>query len=152
MKKIIAIALALVLVLALCGVASADFAPNGPVSMIVAYKAGSGTDNTARILAKYAEKYVGQTLVIENVEGGSGSIGWSQLAAADPDGQTIGFINLPNFSSSIVNDNGGLRDVVADSCKAVNRVGAHVIDDGAAEVRQVDETDGLAVGIGSGKL
>ena len=106
MKKIIAIALALVLVVALCGVASADFAPNGPVSMIVAYKAGSGTDNTARILAKYAEKYVGQTIVIENVEGGSGSIGWSQLADADPDGQTIGFINLPNFSSSIVNEMG----------------------------------------------
>jgi tripartite-type tricarboxylate transporter receptor subunit TctC len=91
---------------ALCGVAHADFAPNGPVSMIVAYKAGSGTDNTARVLAKYAEKYVGQTIVIENVEGGAGSIGWSQLADADPDGQTIGFINLPNFSSSIVNEMG----------------------------------------------
>ncbi len=106
MKKIIALALCLMMVFALCGVASADFAPNGPVSMIVAYKAGSGTDNTARVLAKYAEKYVGQTIVIENVEGGSGSIGWSQLADADPDGQTIGFINLPNFSSSIVNEMG----------------------------------------------
>ena len=93
MKKIIALTLMLVMMLALCGVAHADFAPNGPVSMIVAYKAGSGTDNTARVLAKYAEKYVGQTIVIENVEGGSGSIGWSQL-------------NLPNFSSSIVNEMG----------------------------------------------
>lgn len=106
MKKILALALVLVMVFALCSVAHADWAPNGPVSMIVAYKAGSGTDNTARILAKYAEKYVGQTIVIENVEGGSGSIGWSQLADADPDGQTIGFINLPNFSSSIVNEMG----------------------------------------------
>ena len=106
MKKILALALALVMVFALCGVAAADFAPDGPVTMIVAYKAGSGTDNTARVLAKYAEKYVGQTIVIENVEGGSGSIGWSQLADADPDGMTIGFINLPNFSSSIVNEMG----------------------------------------------
>ena len=106
MKKILALTLVLVMVLAICGTACADFAPKGPVSMIVAYKAGSGTDNTARILAKYAEKYVGQTIVIENVEGGSGSIGWSQLADADPDGQTIGFINLPNFSSSIVNEMG----------------------------------------------
>ncbi len=94
------------MVFALCGVAAADFAPDGPVTMIVAYKAGSGTDNTARVLAKYAEKYVGQTIVIENVEGGSGSIGWSQLADADPDGMTIGFVNLPNFSSSIVNEMG----------------------------------------------
>ena len=106
MKKILALALALVMVFALCGVAAADFAPDGPVTMIVAYKAGSGTDNTARVLAKYAEKYVGQTIVIENVEGGSGSIGWSQLADADPDGMTIGFVNLPNFSSSIVNEMG----------------------------------------------
>ncbi len=57
------------------------WAPNGPVTMIVAYKAGNGTDVTARILAQYAEKYVGQTIVIENVDGGSGSLGWSQLAA-----------------------------------------------------------------------
>ncbi|MCR5089973.1 MAG: tripartite tricarboxylate transporter substrate binding protein [Oscillospiraceae bacterium] len=106
MKKILSITLALVMVLALCSAACADWAPDGPVSVIVAYKAGSGTDNTARILAKYAEKYVGQTLVIENVEGGSGSIGWSQLADADPDGMTIGFLNLPNFSSSIVNEMG----------------------------------------------
>ena len=106
MKKIFALALVLCMIFALTASAYADFAPNGPVSMIVSYKAGSGTDNTARILAKYAEKYVGQTIVIENVEGGSGSIGWSQLADADPDGQTIGFINLPNFSSSIVNEMG----------------------------------------------
>lgn len=106
MKKILALVLALVMVFALASVACAEWAPTGPVTMIVAYKAGSGTDNTARILAKYAEQYVGQTIVIENVEGGSGSIGWSQLADADPDGQTIGFINLPNFSSSIVNEMG----------------------------------------------
>lgn len=106
MKKILALALALCLVFALASTAFADWAPDGPVTMIVAYKAGNGTDNTARILAKYAEKYIGQTIVIENVDGGSGSIGWSQLAAADPDGMTIGFINLPNFNSSIVKELG----------------------------------------------
>ena len=124
MKKYFALVLALCMVFALCAcgqsaapaatpapaaseapAAPAEpeaWAPNGPVTMIVAYKAGNGTDVTARILAQYAEKYVGQTIVIENVDGGSGSIGWSQLAAADPDGMTIGFMNLPNFNSSIV--------------------------------------------------
>ena len=81
----------------------AAWAPDGPITMIVAYKVGSGTDNTARVLTKYAEKYIGQTIEIENVDGGSGSDGWSQLAAAEADGMTIGFLNLPNFSSSIVN-------------------------------------------------
>ena len=87
-------------------VSTEGWAPDGPVTMIVAYAAGNGTDVTARILAQYAEKYVGQTIVIENVDGGSGSIGWSQLAAAEPDGMTIGFMNLPNFNSSIVNELG----------------------------------------------
>ena len=82
---------------------SAAWTPDGPVTMIVAYKVGSGTDNTARVLAKFAEKYIGHPVEIENIDGGSGSDGWSALAAADTDGMTIGFLNLPNFSSSIVN-------------------------------------------------
>ena len=113
MKKFLALMLALCMVFALCacGGGSAKttegpFAPDGPVTLIVAYKAGSGTDGPARILAQYAEKYIGQTVVVENVDGGSGSIGWSQLAAADPDGMTIGVMNLPNFNSSIVKELG----------------------------------------------
>jgi tripartite-type tricarboxylate transporter receptor subunit TctC len=114
MKKFFALMLALCMVFALCacgggGAAKANdgpFKPDGPVTLIVAYKAGSGTDGPARILAQYAEKYIGQTVVVENVDGGSGSIGWSQLAAADPDGMTIGVMNLPNFNSSIVKELG----------------------------------------------
>lgn len=129
MKKYLALILALCMVFALCAcgsqpeaeapaedaaqapaedaaVSTEGWAPDGPVTMIVSYAAGNGTDVTARILAQYAEKYVGQTIVIENVDGGSGSIGWSQLAAAEPDGMTIGFMNLPNFNSSIVNELG----------------------------------------------
>lgn len=126
MKKYISTALALVMLLSLaaCGGAASSAAPASSaatpasstvapeastgwtptenVSMIVAYKAGSGTDNTARVLSAYAEKYVGKTLVIENLEGGSGSIGWTALASAKPDGYTLGFINLPTFASNIV--------------------------------------------------
>lgn len=42
------------------------------VKIIVAYKAGSGTDTGARLLANSAKKYVGQTLVIENKPGADG--------------------------------------------------------------------------------
>ena len=110
-----------------------EFKPDGPITMIVAYKAGSGTDNTARVLAQYAEKYVGQTIVIENVEGGSGSIGWSQLAGADADGMTIGFLNLPNFNSSIVNDMG---TYTVDSFKAICN---HVTETSIVLVRSDDD-------------
>ena len=145
MKKYLALVLALCMVLALCacGAKPAEapaaeapaaeapaaeapaegWAPDGPVTMIVAYKAGNGTDVTARILAQYAEKYVGQTIVIENVDGGSGSIGWSQLASAEADGMTIGFMNLPNFNSSIVKE-----------------LGTYTTDDFAAICNHVTET------------
>lgn len=112
---------------------SAAWAPDGPVTMIVAYKAGSGTDNTARLLAEYAEKYVGQSIEIENVDGGSGSAGWSQLAAADADGMTIGFLNLPSFSSSVVN---GLGDYTGDDFRAICN---HVTETSIVVVRASDE-------------
>lgn len=81
---------------------SAGWTPEENVTMIVAYKAGSGTDNTARVLSQYATKYVGKTIVIDNQEGGSGSIGWTSLANAKPDGYTLGFVNLPTLCSNIV--------------------------------------------------
>ena len=79
------------------------WAPTEPINVIVAYKAGSGTDNTARVLmTPYGDRYTGQTCVIDNQEGGSGSIGWTALAQAKPDGYTLGFVNLPTLCSNIV--------------------------------------------------
>lgn len=101
---------------------SANWKPNGTVTMIVAYKAGSGTDNTARVLTSYAEKYVGQTLVIDNKEGGSGSIGWTALAKAKPDGLTLGFINLPTFCSNIIDGLGSYK------VESIEPIANHVIE------------------------
>lgn len=84
-------------------------------------------------MQQYAEKYVGQTIVIENVDGGSGSIGWSQIAAAAPDGMTIGFMNLPNFNSSIVKGLGTYT--TADFAAICN----HVTETSLVLVRADDE-------------
>lgn len=150
MKKFLALLLALAMLLTLAACTKTEtkqpdnqgeenntqtdgWAPDGPVTMVVAYKAGNGTDVTARILAQYAEKYVGQTIVIENVDGGSGSIGWSQLASAEPDGMTIGFMNLPNFNSSIVK---GLGTYTTDDFAAICN---HVTETSLVIVRADDE-------------
>ena len=77
----------------------AAWKPTKDVKVIVAYKAGSGTDTGARLLTNSAKKYVGQTLVIENKPGADGKIGWTELAKSKPDGQTIGFINLPTYTT-----------------------------------------------------
>lgn len=165
MKKILALVLALCMVFALCacgqkapaesqapaeseapaeGEAPAEttgWAPDGPVTMIVAYKAGNGTDVTARILAQHAEKYVGQTIVIENVDGGSGSLGWSQLAEAEPDGMTIGFMNLPNFNSSIVKELGTYT--TADFTAICNHVTETSLVIVRADEDRFEDIDGL---------
>ena len=95
--------------------------PRKNVNVIVAYKAGSGTDNTARVLMKYAAQTVGRPLVIQNLEGGSGSIGWTALAQARPDGYTIGFVNLPTMCSNIVEQLGDYKiDDFVPICNHVN--------------------------------
>jgi tripartite-type tricarboxylate transporter receptor subunit TctC len=73
--------------------------PEKPISMIVAYAPGGGTDLVARALAPYIEKYLGggAKIVIINRTGAGGEIGFTALAAAPADGYTIGFVNTPNL-------------------------------------------------------
>ena len=55
MKRFVCAVLALALALCACA-AFAEWKPEKAVTMIVAYKAGSGTDTTARVLSEYATK------------------------------------------------------------------------------------------------
>ncbi|CAN0274867.1 unnamed protein product, partial [Chrysoparadoxa australica] len=74
--------------------ASAQSWPDGPVTMIVPWGAGGGTDATARMIASLLEAEIGVPVPVENRTGGSGVIGHSAIADADPDGQTIGVATL----------------------------------------------------------
>ncbi len=71
--------------------------PDQPINMIIAYAPGGGTDIAARLMIPFIEKYLGEGSKINviNRPGASGDIGFSALAAAPPDGYTIGFINTP---------------------------------------------------------
>ncbi|MCX8133629.1 MAG: tripartite tricarboxylate transporter substrate binding protein [Roseococcus sp.] len=71
--------------------------PERPVTMIVAFAPGGGTDVAARALARFMERELGQPVVVQNRAGAGGEIGWTELARARPDGLTIGFINTPNI-------------------------------------------------------
>ena len=109
MKRIIAFALCLIIMLVLYSIASADFIPTSPVYMVVGFEADSSTDKASRLLADYAEKYIDQIVVVENITGKSGGNGWTHLAKADTDGLTIGVLNLPVFNMSIVNKMGAYK-------------------------------------------
>ncbi len=76
--------------------------PEKPVEMIVPYGAGGSTDVLARLIAKYGEKYLGQPMVVVNRPGAGGQIGFSAIAAAKPDGYTIGWVNSGILTSPIV--------------------------------------------------
>jgi len=71
--------------------------PERPLTMVLAFPAGGGTDVAARPLARIMERYLGQAVVVTNRPGASGEIGFTELARARPDGYTIGFINTPTI-------------------------------------------------------
>jgi tripartite-type tricarboxylate transporter receptor subunit TctC len=83
---------------ALAPVAARAAYPEQPIKMIVAYGAGGGTDLVARVMAPYIAKYLGNnaSVVVLNRPGAGGGIGFTEVANAQPDGYTIGFINTPN--------------------------------------------------------
>ena len=86
-------ALAGVLALAL-GPAQAQTYPDRPLTLLVPWGAGGGTDAVARMLASLMEKELGQPVNVVNRTGGSGVVGHSAIAAAAPDGYTIGMITV----------------------------------------------------------
>ena len=68
--------------------------PARPVTVIVPWGAGGGTDATARIVAALLEKDLGQPFNVVNRTGGSGVVGHSAIASATPDGYTIGMMTV----------------------------------------------------------
>ena len=71
--------------------ANAQDYPKRPITIVVPYAAGGGTDSIARDLAKLMSDKLGQSVVIENKGGGGGTIGSSSVAKANPDGYTLLF-------------------------------------------------------------
>jgi tripartite-type tricarboxylate transporter receptor subunit TctC len=63
--------------------------PSRQIRMICSYPAGGQTDLLARAFGEFISRQVGQTVVIENKAGASGSIGAAEVARAEPDGLTI---------------------------------------------------------------
>jgi tripartite-type tricarboxylate transporter receptor subunit TctC len=68
--------------------------PERPITLIVPWGAGGGTDATARIVASLLEKELGQPINVVNRTGGSGVVGHSAIAEAEPDGYTLGIATV----------------------------------------------------------
>ncbi|MBP6769473.1 MAG: tripartite tricarboxylate transporter substrate binding protein [Reyranella sp.] len=79
--------------LAAAGTAHAAW-PERPITLIVPWGAGGGTDATARIIGSLLEKELKQPVNVVNRTGGSGVVGHQAIASAAPDGYTIGMATV----------------------------------------------------------
>src|SRR3954463_11385990 len=60
-----------------------------PVTLVVPYAAGGGTDTVARLIGEHMARSLGRSVIIENQVGGGGTIANDRVARSAPDGTTI---------------------------------------------------------------
>ncbi len=100
MRKQSLIVIALALVQAAIGTASAQVFPSRPITLVVPYPAGGPSDTLARILGESMRSLLGQPIIIENVSGAGGAIGVGRVARAAPDGYTL---SLGHVQTHVIN-------------------------------------------------
>lgn len=72
-----------------CSLVAAQNYPSKPIHLVVGYSPGGGTDATARVVAQKLSDNLGQTVIVENRPGASGSIAIERVAASPADGYTL---------------------------------------------------------------
>lgn len=82
-------------IVALVGPAFAQSYPDKPITLVVPYPAGAAVDRVARGLSLELGKRLGQSVIVENVAGASGTLAGKRVLRAQPDGYTllIGTVN-----------------------------------------------------------
>lgn len=130
--------LAAALVMGLATPALADY-PEKPITLIVPWAAGGGTDATARIIAKALEEELGETINVVNRTGGSGVVGHTAIARAKPDGYTLGLgtveINMMHWQ--------GLTDLTYEDFTPIGQINFDAASISVAEDANYQDLDEL---------
>ncbi|WP_405547790.1 Bug family tripartite tricarboxylate transporter substrate binding protein [Variovorax paradoxus] len=95
--------LAIPLALALCAIQAPGFAqtfPSRPVTLVVPFPPGGGTDTGGRVIAEQLGRRWGQPVIVENKGGAAGQIGTDFVAKSRPDGYTL---LLGNIGTQAIN-------------------------------------------------
>ena len=98
--------------------------PERGLTLIVPYGAGGGTDITARLLARDLEGALGKPVTVENRAGGGGWVGWGALAAAEPNGYTLGYLNVPSMYAGYLDRQYNRKETLQSFTPLIN----HVLD------------------------
>src|SRR5437763_7663162 len=83
--------------------ARAQAYPSGPITLIVAWPAGGGSDISMRLLADGLSKKINVPVIVLNKAGAGGAIGHREMANAKPDGYTIGMFSSGGISLPYLN-------------------------------------------------
>ena len=95
LKKLLAAVFGSALALAAAIDAPAQEAwPSRPIKIIVPFPAGGSSDPPVRMLAAKLPEVLGQTVVIENISGGGGSLATARLAQSPADGYTYAMASV----------------------------------------------------------
>ncbi len=97
MNKLISCALLAVLAALPFSTAHAGTYPDRPVTMLVPFSPGSGSDIAMRLIEKDFQEEFGQPLSFVYKPGADGAIGYSEMATIKPDGYTIGTCSYPHL-------------------------------------------------------
>src|ERR1700757_5205346 len=87
--------------LAMSQPAHAQDYPSRPITMMVPFPAGGGTDVIARIVSEHMTRTLGQPIVIENIAGAGGTTGTLRAARVDPNGYTIEMGHMGTHASAV---------------------------------------------------
>ncbi len=102
--------------------------PEKPVTLVVTWPAGGGSDVSARAVGKYMEGPLGQPIVVVNKPGGGGVVGTLEVERAKPDGYTIVMCSSTTINTQYVGN-------VHNDIKKLAPVGLYGFDAGALTVR-----------------
>ena len=93
--------------------AHAQSYPSRPIRLVVGFPPGGGVDVVARLFAEKLSGALGQSVVVENRPGASGSIAARQVASAEADGHTVLVNSNSMLVHQVMNPNAGL-DIARD--------------------------------------
>jgi tripartite-type tricarboxylate transporter receptor subunit TctC len=88
-RQFLLLAAGAVALTAVARTARAQAYPTRPITIIVPFAPGGGTDVAARIVGEHMSRTLGQQVVVQNIAGAGGTIGSTRAMRADPDGYTI---------------------------------------------------------------
>ena len=92
MKRFCASFLLVVTATAVCAQTAPAWPARGPIKLVAVFPPGGSVDQVARILAVPLQAQLGQSIIVENRGGASGSIGAAAVAAAPADGYTFAVV------------------------------------------------------------